>query len=397
MIKKILREFKQLFIWLLVRLISRFYKVRKNKIVFTNFSGDYECNTKYICEEILRRELPYEIVWVVQTKGPKKNIISSERYPSCLTLTERGSYEFYRHLFTAHVIIDNGTSFAAADYKKKRNQILINTWHGSLGFKRFPKNTTLWNWRYNRKALRMGRMVDYMISNSDFEDSYYRESYFAHTPILRLGHARNDLLLERDTERLRNIQKKVRANLGIDDSKRICLYAPTFRDDNDIGQYELPYDEIPQALKERFGGDWVVLTRFHHRVKERISALTIPRSVISASDYPDIVELMVCADVGITDYSSWICEFIHTHRPAFLFATDMEDFDQERGFYDPLDKMPFPYATDAAKLIEEIRMFDETRYLKDCAEFLQRKGCREDGHACERIADFIAECMTRSI
>ena len=51
--------------------------VQKDKIVFENFNGNsYGCNPKYIAEEIIRRNLPYDLVWLVRsvTKEKEKNV-----------------------------------------------------------------------------------------------------------------------------------------------------------------------------------------------------------------------------------------------------------------------------------------------------------------------------------
>lgn len=372
-----------------------FSKVQKKKIFFTNFSGNYECNPKYICEEILRRNLPWDLVWVKWGSGVYKNNVTPDAYPQKLTLCDRYSLDFYQHLFSSKIIIDNGTSFASAGYKKKRNQVLINTWHGSLGIKRFPKNDSLKNTQYNKTAIYFGNMTDFVISNSSFEDGYYRETYFKKSPIMRLGHARNDLFFKRDSVYVDRIKKKVYEYFSIPEDSKICLYAPTFRDDGDLSPYQLPYEKIVEALSMHFGGSgkWVVLNRFHHRTKKMLKNVNLPQCTISATDYPDIHELMLCADVGITDYSSWICEYIHTRKPGFLFATDIDKYDLERGFYDPLDKMPFPLAKNSDELINNILSFDSEKYLVSIEDFLKKKGCIDDGHAAERIVDFVSSLI----
>lgn len=392
---KSLRAVYRIFLEPVNAIRARMIPVDRKKILFTNFSGNYECNARYICDEILRRKLPWTIVWVVWGSGSQKNNLAPGRYPKELVLRARYTKEFYRDLFSARVIVDNGTSFASCAYGKKRSQTLINTWHGSLGIKRFPKNDSIWNWNYNRIANWNGRMTDIMISNSAFEEGYYRETYFPKTPIRRLGHARNDPLFWKDPARIAAVRDKVYETYGIPKDYRICLYAPTFRDDGDIRPYAIPYAKLREALKERFGGEWVVMTRFHYRSRALTSKVMIPWGVVSATDYPDIVDLMIASDVGITDYSSWICEYIHSGKPGFLYATDVKAYDCERGFYDPLDQMPFPFAPDSEALLSAVKGFDADKYAKDCAAFIRRKDCMDDGHAAERIVDMLEEIMEK--
>lgn len=380
-----------------VRLLSCTTKVQKDLIVFTNFTGNYECNPKYICEEILRRQLPYDVVWVVWgNSGPGARFNDPSQFPTNIRLVKRYSYEFYKALLSARVIVDNGTSYVSAECPKKKGQILLNTFHGSLGIKKAPKEDGAKMSTYNRKARKSGEVADFAISNSEFEDGYYRSStYFATTPIQRLGHARNDIFFNLDPTRTAAIRKKVYAEFNLPEDVKICLYGPTFRNDHDIRPYKVDYAELIAALERKFGGRWVVFTRFHHQSRKFTANLTFPKGVIAATEYPDIHELMLCAEVGITDYSSWICEYIHTGRPGFLYATDMAHYnDFDRDFYDPLDQMPFPLSTDTKSLIASIENFDAAKYKADCAKFLKEKGCIDDGHAAERVVDLIKGYMS---
>ena len=78
-----------------------------------------------------------------------------------------------------------------------------------------------------------------------------------------------------------------------------------------------------------------------------------------------------------------------TRRPVFLFATDVKEYDVERGFYYPLEATPFPLAQENVELMKNIDAFDKAAYLLKVEAFLAEKGCIEDGHASERVADLI--------
>ena len=156
--------------------------------------------------------------------------------------------------------------------------------------------------------------------------------------------------------------------------------------------YELDYDKLKDALTARFGGTWVILTRFHWRLRKK--KLKFPDGVVNAGAYSDIQELLICTDVGITDYSSWICDYMLTKRPGFLYATDMTEFEQkDREFFYPLSSMPYPLATDNDQLIERIMNFKDEHFEEECDAFLADKGCMDDGHAAERIVDAIEKIM----
>ena len=92
-------------------------------------------------------------------------------------------------------------------------------------------------------------------------------------------------------------------------------------------------------------------------------------------------------------YSSWICDFVLTRRPAFFFATDLQDYYTERGFYYPLETTPFPLAQSNDELQKYILEFDEEEYREECEAFIKDKGCVDDGHAAKRIVEKIKEII----
>ena len=151
---------------------------------------------------------------------------------------------------------------------------------------------------------------------------------------------------------------------------------------------------VTEALKTRFGGDWVILTRFHARTKKFLKNYQLPETVINVSGYPDIQELMLCIDCGITDYSSWICEYMLRRKPGFTFATDVDNYSShERTLFFPLSALPFPTSSNIDDLIANILAFDEEKFILDCNRFLKEKGSIDDGHAAERTVKEIKKLM----
>lgn len=375
-------------IWLLRKTTS----IEDNVILFLTSRGEYDCNAKWICNELLKRELPYTIYWTYRGGS------DMTEFPSELRLVKRGSYEFYEAASKARIIVDNSVSLSYLGYIKKKGQVLIETWHGSIGIKRAGKESVQ-DKTWVKRALREGKMTDYCISNSAFENDVFREDYWKETPILKLGHARNDILCEKDTERLREIRKKIFKKYELEEDVKICLYAPTYRDDGDMSPYNIDYKALREALETRFGGKWVIFTRFHFNTLKKLKTLKnykYSEDVINAGKYPDMNELMSCIDVGITDYSSWICDYMLTKRPGFLFATDLKRYgSSERGFYYPLETMPFPLATDNEGLIYNILNFKDENFETECEAFILNKGCIDDGHAAERIADVFEKIMNK--
>lgn len=373
-----------------LRLSSRLTPIDPGVIVFITSRGDYDCNPKWICEELVRQGVPYTMYWTCRGGSDLTGL------PPSVIPVLRNSLEFRAAIAKARLIVDNSVSAAFMLHRKKRGQILMETWHGAIGIKRFSRDTNH-DRHWVLRAEQEGRQTDYCISNSRFETELYRDTFWPHCPILPYGHARNDILFARDPALLGRIRERIFSRYRLPSEARICLYAPTFRDNGDLSPYQLPYADILSALRTRFGGEWVILTRYHFKVIELLAGLPLPESVINVSDYPDIQELLTCTDLGITDYSSWICEYMLTGRPGLLFTPDADDFAaEERSFFYPLSSLPYPLAGTAEELTENIRTFDEARCRADSAAFLHKYGCVDDGHAAERIAETIRVIMTPS-
>ena len=371
-----------------IRKMAAGEKVENDKILLMATRGGYNCNPRAIADEIIRQKLPWKLVWVARAENYKR----LDQFPKQLQLVKRGSYDFYREAARAKVWIDNSVSLSYLNTWKKPEQVLIETWHGSLGIKRLETSTDkMWI----KKATESGKRTDYCISNSTFETDLFRSTFWKDTEILEYGHARNDILLTEDAKRAKNVADRARRECGVPPENKVALYAPTYRDGNGFSQYALDYEAVREALAERFGGEWTILVRFHFNLRKLIKKKKIifPEFVIDVTDYPDIQDLMLITDAAFTDYSSWICDYMLTRKPGFLFALDYRQYYTERGFYYPLETMPFPLAMNNYDLVDNILTFDEAGYREKCDAFIADKGCVEDGHAAERVVEKLKEIM----
>lgn len=360
--------------------------VKKNKIFFNVFQSDFTCNAKYIALNIIDRNLPVEMVWAVKNKNQIKH-----HFPKEIKLVRRGSFRYIYEILTSRILIDNAITYFYEELPKSQKQILINTWHGSLGLKRIGKEDNK-NKVWVQRAFRCNRETDFIISNSKFESDVYRTTWWEDVPILEYGHPRNDLFFKIDL----SIKEKVFKNLNIPLDSKVLLYAPTFRDNEEYLNCDIDADLLRSTLRSKFGGDWIILVRKHFKLSKNaeINRLhEIYRGVIDAGSYPDIQELIAAVDVGLTDYSSWICDFVLTGKPGFLFANDIKKYEDERGFYYPLDSTPFPVADNFEGLINNINSFDEKNYKFKLNIFLKERGCLEDGFASKRVVDKILELL----
>ena len=369
--------------------IAKTTPIKNDRIVFMHYSDKYQCNPKYICEELLRQGLDYDIVYIIDRKG-------REKLPEGVRGVRRHTLRHFFEMASAKVWVDNAVNFPWRYVPKKKGQFYINTWHGSMGLKRINvSDIESGHWR--RAAAIAGQITDVMISNSKFETKVYRTSFWPDkkVKILEYGHPRNDVFFY-DDEKKAEIRKKVYDHFELEDDVHTILYAPTFRNARNLDVYDIDYDRLIAAAEKRFGGRWVVINRYHFKLAhklESVAALKNNDRVLDGNSYSDIQELMLASDIGITDYSSWICDYILLGRPAFIYARDIEEYDGERGFYYPLESTPFAVAQNNDEMEANILNFDEDVFAAKQKKFLEDRGCIEDGHAAQRVVGLIRTVM----
>lgn len=363
--------------------------IMHRKIVFRAAQRGFSCNPKYIVQEILRRRLTYDIVWVV-SPADKNFLKYMYKFPSQIRIVVSDTEEAEKEIATAGIWVNSFER--VADYRrgliKRASQIYIQLWHGSFGIKANPIDSIRRKW----SRLSEGQL-DYLIANSKFEAEKVYCPMFGFgknikSKILMYGHPRNDLLISGISEQSK---LEIRREIGVDANKKIVLYAPTWRDDWYQEWDTIDYKRLCKSLKQRFGGDWICAARLHQKLYPYHQGIDETNgSVVDVFHYPDIQELMLVSDAFISDYSSSICDYMLTHRPIFLFAPDYTRYTKKaRGLLYPLEDTPCPIAANNDELENIILTFEDARYQRLLGKFLKKMGCIEDGHAAKRVVDLI--------
>ena len=233
--------------------------------------------------------------------------------------------------------------------------------------------------------------MDYMVSNSDFESNVYRNTVWFENKILEFGHPRNDVFFVQDQD----FRNKMLEKLGIEKDTKIVLYVPSHRDTFRISCFNLDYEGITKTLEEKTGEKWKVLSKFHTRNIHLLDKLTGKNPYqFDVTMYHDVQDLLRVADIIISDYSSCMFDYMLTRKPCFVFATDLKEFNNERGFYYPLETTPFPLAENNEQLLKNIEKFSSQDYVVEVDKFLEKMQCLDDGKASERTVDYIRGIMS---
>ena len=353
-------------------------QIDKHKIIVATFNYRYSCNPKYIINEILRQKLPFDIVWVVNPENP-----SQEDFPPEIRTVPYGSFEMFEEMNSAGIWLDNSITFVWHGMPKKKEQLYLNTWHGSMGIKKITGNKL---WILRSKACH--KVTDYCITNSLYEENIFHATLWKGVPCLRFGHPRNDILFQREIHPLLRNNFLNRYGISLSNVK-LLLFAPTFRDDGNMNWFNLDFYSLKQQVERSFGGNWIFLLRLHYKNRSQFNCISSNDWMIDITDYPDMQEILSIIDMGITDYSSWAYDYLLTFRPLFIYAPDIDQYNLDRGLYYPLSSTPFSVSTNQVELHNAIADFNQQRYSENVHSFLKEKGCYEDGSASKHVVDFI--------
>lgn len=368
---------------LMVIYICNLLPLKKNKIfLFSYYGSSYGCSPKYITDYLLK-EYPnkqFDIVWAFN--DPK-----SEVYPNSIRKVKTMSLKYFYELCTSKVVI---TNYRTTDlYVKRKSQYYIQTWHSSLRLKQIEKDAEdVLPADYVQIAKRDSLKCDLLVSGCKYSTDIFRRSFWYDGEIFEHGTPRNDLLFRSDWQ----TRKAVKRRVEIPDEPRVLLYAPTFRKDNDLRVYDLNFSLLSEGLKNRFGGDWIILVKLHPHLMNKSDQLIYGSNVMDVTGYDDIQELLLIADVLISDYSSLMFDFSITKRPCFLYVPDIKEYtNQDRKLYFDLDELPFISAESNEILLDKVEQFDNRSYQENLTEFLTRVGSYEEGKAAEHVTRRLQE------
>ena len=360
----------------------------QDKVVFSSYWGkNYNDNPKYISDELLKRNKNIKQVWL--NNSEKKFKVDSN-----IKVVKWGSIGMIYELATAKVWVDNHTK--PVWVSKRKSQLYIETWHGGLGMKKIEadmgENLTP---EAKKQIMHNSEMADLFISNSDFLTKIYKRAFWYKGPILECGFPRNDIFFYPKNE-LQDIKENVYREVNIQENNKVVLYAPTFRKDENLDVYDIDFKRLMRVLNKKFSENFTVLIRLHPRVRHLSKKMTsFNGNIIDVSYYDDMQKLIIASDIFITDYSSGIFDFALMKRPGFLYAKDIEEYEQERGLYFDLNTLPFPLATCNEQLEKNILEFNENEYKENLTDYFNSVGLKEKGIAKEKITEIIMDYINK--
>ena len=354
--------------------IYHFFRSSKlsNSILFESFQGKVIGDNPYaIFQEVLLRNPSFELLFTMTSKT---------KAPEGARGIKHGSIAWLKALATSRVLVNN-TNFPGY-FRKRDAQRYIQTWHGTP-LKRLGRDIVdvVPTGSYLKMMDREASYWDFLVSPSAYCSEIFPSTFGYSGTILETGYPRNDILVNQTQKR-----DLIRRSLGIADGKQVVLYAPTWRDSQRTatGNWK-PVNFLEGSLGENF----TVLFRGHTNTHSAHSAKVIG-AAIDVTNYKNVAELYLAADVLVTDYSSSMFDFSVTGKPMIFLTPDFDDYVAKRGFYFDFEQLaPGPILRDSSFLRKALESIDsqKVQYAERYQAWQQKFNKLEDGLASKRVVD----------
>lgn len=351
----------------------------QNKVVLINFFGrGLGDDPKYILLELLKRKIDAQLVWISND--------TKEKVPEGVKVVKYKSFWAHYHWYTARVWVDN----CLTTYKpqKRKDQFYLQTWHASMHLKHVDKVAERFlTKRYITKGKNESPTIDLMYASSEFHKKIIEDTFWYEGPVIKCDVPREVPLLGPNTSTIAN---KVYQYYNIDKTKKIILYAPTFRANVKMEVFVWDYQRVIKSIEGKFNSDYVMLLRLHPNISRLCENLSYCDNVINATTYPDMQELLAASNIMINDYSSSQFEFIMMKKPVFLLCPDIKEYrETDRPWVFEPEDLPYTISTTVDELIDNINKHDDDNYKDRVEKFLQKTGFEDSGNGDKVIADIV--------
>ncbi|MFJ8928968.1 CDP-glycerol glycerophosphotransferase family protein [Streptomyces sp. NPDC102364] len=357
----------------------------RDQVFYLSYNGkQFSDSPRAMYEELIRRDAGLRHLWAVRD--------GQIELPDGAEKVRMWGREWFEALASSRYIVTNG--HLPEWIERRPGQVIVQTWHGTMLKKIGHDIETLhFDREYqNRLALEAGNW-SLLVSSNRFSTPILRRAFSFQGEILEAGYPRNDRLYAPDRE---EAAAQVRRELGLPEGKKVVLYAPTWRDDraHSAGQFRFDLRIDLAEARERLGEDHVLLIRRHSNIVDVVPGAG-DGFVWDVSEYPDIADLYLAADLLVTDYSSVMFDYAHLERPMLFFTYDLDHYrDTLRGFYFDFEAdSPGPLLRTSPELIEAIRDIEKVHIAhQDRFARFQHLFCDlDDGRAAARVVDRMLE------
>ena len=385
--------FTKIYFAILVKLLSPFVHVKSGRWIFGSEMGyDYSSNSKYLFEFIQNKRPDLTPIWI----SKRKSIVDLVNNSGGKAYSNY-SYQGVLQILSADVYCCS-TDPADVLFIRVDTCLIINLWHSvtikKVVYDKWPDGAKKKKSFKNRFIGRpMFMDVDLHICSSESQKKVL-SSAFNSTNFSICGQPREDIIFENR----KVIASRVKSHLGIQ-NKILILYMPTHRKYGAGNATPTLFRDHPHGRASLKDLNAVACTKNHINMKQKVDDYCDPEGVIQEITLCgiDTQELLIAADLLITDYSSCYIEYLHLDRPILFFHYDNFKEEDHGLYFSEEEIMPGPILQSEDALLAEI-----IKSLREPSLFSgeRRRVCEffykfPNGKACQRTVQAILS-LTKS-
>lgn len=343
------------------------YRIYKHRPVKKGYVLLADCHNDHI---------PYSMTYMYETLCA----MGVEPYCFFLDFKKHGAGKIMMHMLRfmkayaqAEAVFICDYYLPAASCKKRKETQLVQLWHACGAFKKFgydaPEDIP-----EIYKGNPMGNCTLVTVSSNLCQSIYAKAFHLPESAVLPLGISRTDGYFN-ETYKQR-CQELFHLHYPKAKGKKVLLWAPTFR--GNAGRPVVEGLEAVEELKEKLGNQWYVMIQLHPHLQKKTTKETGAMTT---------EELLVCADVVMTDYSSILFDGMLMGKPVVLFAPDKQQYLKHRGLYLDYNRIPAVHVRDQSELVYAVK--SALTDVQDTRQFCEEYVGACDGNATWRIIQHV--------
>lgn len=303
---------------------SFFYKRDPDLFVFGAWSGkEFSDNSKYLYLQCLSENI--NAVWITKSEEIYSKL-KQKNMPVCMYDSEDGINLCKRAKYAVFC-----SKIDDINFEYIGGAVLINLWHG-IPIKKIMNDDKITRskrpFRHKLEDFFIKPLLQkcYLVSPSSAITKIYESAFrIPNKRILELGQPRNDVFF----------QKNYCMSLNYSNYNKVIVYLPTHRNEGrtkmDIRSL-IDMDAMEEYCRKN---NYVFLYKKHHLHYNEIDEISGYEYIKDLTkERPDPQELLMVADVLISDYSGSYIDYLLLDRPIVFFNYDYEHYKSyDRDFY----------------------------------------------------------------
>lgn len=301
--------------------------------------------------------------------------------------------EMLKELATAKYVFVDDASLILSSIPLRKETVAINLWHACGAFKKFGRSTAELKFGSSAATLdkypNYGNLTHVTVSSPEVIWAYEEAMHLPKGIVKATGVSRTDQFY--DKEFVESRKQKLYEIMPEAKDKKVILYAPTFR--GHVATASSP-DRIDfERFCRELGNEYVIVCKHHPFVKNPpIIPEELQHFARDLTKHLSIEDLLCCADICISDYSSLVFEYSLFEKPMIFYAYDYDNYCDWRGFYyDYSEFTPGPVVQTEDELLNSIKNIDTQFDKQKVIDFKEKFMGSCDGHATERIIALMKE------